>query len=654
MQQIKVLLKTHKILLFPAVLLLLLLCLTALRISGTSIGIYHQYLYGDTSRDPNLLFGHPQSIRSDEWLVNTQITISQSQHNFPLINPGFTDGKDMSVTFDVPYREWSVLFKPQLLSFFVLPLEFAFAFKWWFMLFALLVSAYFFVLKLLPGKITLAIFTSIIIGCSPFVFWWYQTDIMAYGFLIMLASMSIIDRTRLRFFRRTLSQKVSIILKTVTLSYLLIAFAFTLYPPFQIPVALIVFAFLLGYFIQQRKGKLKKYLTRAALPFIVALGITGAACGTFIAVHSDAVKTIASTVYPGKRSVNAGGYDIKKLLVTYLQPQLQRGERGAKYDLNQSESSNFIVLPLFFIAPAFALLVWIRRKEGVLDWTLVTLLSCLGLFALHLLIPQATPLTKLFLLSYVPQSRLIIGLGFIAVILLTYMIHLVVRHKLIFTRKAILVLSAYSFAFFLLMVWAGFETANQYPDFISSKKLVIVLAAILASGLFLVIINRLRAGLFILAAFSIGSIILVNPFYVGLGPFYNSQVSSKIESLSKENDTWAAANNIVIENLPQISDRRAITGVVGYPSNVFWKANSGMSNDFVYNRYAHVFMTSNDADSLLLLGPDLFAVSAGCERKINSQINYIVSTAPLSGTCDHLVDTLTYPQMTFYFYQVIP
>jgi len=655
MHRVKAILKKHKVFIFPAILFLLLICLTLCRISGTSIGIYHQYLYGPSTHDPNLLFGHPQAIRSDEWLVNTQITISQSQHDFSVTNPEFTDGKDMSVTFDVPYREWSVLFKPELLSFLVMPLEFAFAFKWWFMLFGLMASAYFFVLKLLPNKLFVAILTSIIIGCSPFVFWWYQTNIMAFGFLILLISMSLIDGAQLRLFKHTFSAKVSTILKTAALSYVLIAFALTLYPPFQIPVALVVFAFLVGYLIQKLSGKPKKVLLKIALPFIVAVAITGATCGTFLLSHSAAVKTIASTVYPGKRSVNAGGYDIKKLLVTYLQPQLERGERGGKYDLNQSESSNFIVLPLFFIAPAIALLVWVKKKKGKIDWILVSLLACLGLFALHLFIPQATPITKLFLLSYVPQSRLVIGLGFMAIVLMTYMISLTIRHKMTLSKKSAWILAGYSFVFFLLMAWAGFETANQYPGFISSKKLVLLLAATLASGLFLVIINRLKTGLFILAAFSIGSIILVNPLYVGLGPIYNSPISDKIKSLSSDKDTWAAANNIVIENLPQISDRHAITGVVGYPSNAFWKANSGMSNDFVYNRYAHVFMTSNDSsDSLLLLGPDLFAVAGGCERKITSQINYIVSASPLSGACDHLIDKLSYPQMTLYFYRVNP
>src|SRR5687768_15837290 len=93
--------------LFPLIATACLLMLTVFKISGSSIGIYHSYLYGDTKSDSNLLYGKPQPIRSDEWLVNTQLTIAQSRDDFNRINENITYGRDMSLNIDVPYKEWS-------------------------------------------------------------------------------------------------------------------------------------------------------------------------------------------------------------------------------------------------------------------------------------------------------------------------------------------------------------------------------------------------------------------------------------------------------------------------------------------------------------------------------------------------------------------
>lgn len=650
MKKLQLVLTKYRIIIFPSVLLVLLISLTLFRISGTSIGIYHDFLYGETKHDPNLLFGHPQSVRSDEWLVNTQLTIAQSHENFPEINYNFLDGKDMSVTFDVPYRDWSTLFKPQNLSFFIMPLEHALAFKWWLMLFGLIASAYFFILKLLPGKVTIAILGSLLISCSPFVFWWWQTNILAYGFLIILISMSMIDRKNISFFKMRFKSKSSMLIKISILSYLLVCFALTLYPPFQVPVALVVAILMLGYAVQHYPGSPKQFM-KLLLPFIIAISLSATICGIYIGTRSSEVQTIANTVYPGKRSAESGGYDIKKLLVTYLQPGLQDRLHGPKYDTNQSESSSFILMPLFFIAPIIVLLSWIYKTKRKIEWILLAILACMGIFLIHMFIPHSGIISKSFLLTFVPQSRLVIGLGFISIILIVYLMRLFAEYKIKLSRAAISACVIYTLFFLFLTIWSGLETARLYPDFIASKKIIFTLAAVLILGQFLLLIGKHRLGLFILALFSVMSIVNVNPLYIGLGPFYHSNIRSDIQSLSNENDTWAAADNIILENLPQMSDRHALTGVSGYPSLKFWHESTGIQNENIYNRYAHIFSTANNSQALILLAPDLFAVSLDCSRKIVHKVDYVISTTPLPGTCRTLIKETIYPKTTFYIYK---
>ena len=104
--------------LFPSILAVIVVILSALQINGSSIGAYHSLFYGKAP-DQSLLFNGPRPIRSDEWLVTTQKTIAQSESNFPRVNTHIGNGEDVSI-MDVPYKEWSTVFRP-LITFLFFP-----------------------------------------------------------------------------------------------------------------------------------------------------------------------------------------------------------------------------------------------------------------------------------------------------------------------------------------------------------------------------------------------------------------------------------------------------------------------------------------------------------------------------------------------------
>jgi hypothetical protein len=638
---------------FPVILIIILLLLTALKISGTSIGIYFSYLYGG-EKDPHLLLNKPRPIRSDEWLVNTQMTIAQEKNGFERINQNFVGNKDMSLIVDVPYKEWSVIFKPQNLSFFILPFEHAFAFKWWFMLIALILGAYYFTLKLLPRQILLAIFVSLIISMSPFVFWWYQTITigpLVYGFLILLLGMIIIDNKPLVLFKKKIQPVTASIIKMAALAYVVTCFALILYPPFQIPVALAVGFFLLGYMLQYSRKLTRKDWITILSTFLGAIVLTGAVCGTFLLTRSEAIHTITNTVYPGKRVVAAGGYDIKQLLVTYLQPQLQRNSRGNHYITNQSESSSFILMPLFFVIPSIALLIWLYIKKKRFEWVLFMIILCSLLFLANLFVPSPDIFAKLSLLYTVPHERLIIGLGFLTIINVVYLFKVYADNKIRFTKNRVVAAAAYSALFLAIMIWAGLEISKLYPDFVTNKLFIIGLACILAAGLFLILINRILYGLGIIVLLSFGSVAIIHPLYQGLGPIYNSEITSTIQKISNKESVWGAASDTFMENIPQMSGHMAVTGVSAYPSNDFWKQYTKAGSDTIYNRYAHILLSPDDTTSLTLAAPDRFFISDSCAEKISQKIDYIVSTTPMTDQCIQLLKTIKYPSLTVYFYR---
>lgn len=462
----------------PLSLLVVLILLTILKISGTSIGTYHTQFYGEVSRDPNLVYGHPRLIRSDEFLVITQMTIMQSENGFSQINPVQGEGKDVSVVLDVPYKEWSAIFKPQNFSFFVLPLEHAFAFKWWAMLFALLIAAYYFFLRILgDNKILLSIMGAVLVGFSPFVFWWYQAGTIlpiVYGFIMLLIGMSLIDEIRPKQ-KKTSGMTLRTLAKCLAMSYALICFILVLYPPFQVPIALIVLFTLVGYALQKLERAIVKprVILRLVLPFVVVVFLATSVCAVFVATRYDTFKAITETAYPGKREIQSGqDYSLKRLLVSYLQPQLQRESRGTQYHLNQSESSMFIVSSLIVLIPSIAALVWLYRKSRKIEWILLSLTALNALFLAHIFLPLPSFITKLFLLHLVPQQRLLIGIGLAGTITLIYMTTLL-RKKLVDDRAVKYFAYGYILLLFAAGLWAGLGVMKTYPGFVSNIYLVV-------------------------------------------------------------------------------------------------------------------------------------------------------------------------------------
>ena len=138
-QKLNKLIKRHyKVFIFPLVLTLLLLSLTLLKIHGSSIGRYHEMFYGESIKDESLLLNNPRGVRSDEWLRWTQYTVSQDKNNFESSNEFFSNGIDITKLHEAPAKSWSDIFKPSNFSFFVLLFEHAFAFKLWFLIYAVI------------------------------------------------------------------------------------------------------------------------------------------------------------------------------------------------------------------------------------------------------------------------------------------------------------------------------------------------------------------------------------------------------------------------------------------------------------------------------------------------------------------------------------
>ena len=640
---------------FPATLTVLLVIMTAFKISGSSIGVYYPYFYGNKTKDPSLLLNRPRTIRSDEWLTNTQLTIAQKNDGYKKVNQNVGNGENTSIILDVPNKDWSTFFKPQNLVFFVLPFEYAFALKWWLMGYLLILSCYFFMLFLMPRRRLLAALVGLGLFFSPFIQWWYQYITLApiyYSLFTSLAFMALV-RTK---------NKKTILLLGLAITYLLVCFALVQYPPFQIACALAAVFFLIGYLLEQKHTINKKDL----LPKIAALVCAGIVAGAivliFIKSNQMAYDATRNTAYPGHRNISSGGFDGSRLLSSELAFQFQFTKDAVNYFFplrgiaNQSEASNFIYLMPFLVIPEIALITYDYRKRQKINWVLLATLVLFGLLMIRMLTSYLSTFFKLMALNQVPVNRLLIGLGLLGIINLILLIrNLSSKYGFDFPNLAAF---GYSLLVFIIEALAGKHIQNLSPGFVNTSRLLILCLPI-PIIVYLLMRKRFVFATSVLLVFSILSAGGVNPLYRGTTVLTNNKLSSAVQNIAHAHNGRWVTQDTMLENFAIANGIKSLSGVYSYPQLEIWSSlDPHHAQTDIYNRFAHVdFEVGRQNDTKLLLrgGDDILATTGACSQFLKEEDVHFWLTDEKPGqtpTCAKMIDTVIYPGNSFYIYQL--
>lgn len=645
--------------LFPVLLLLPLIVLTITGISGSSIGIYHQLFYGEEA-DSSLLLNSPQTIRSDEWMVGTQMAIAQQKNHYNKINQNIGNGEDVSVILDAPHRDWSGLFKPHNFAFFILPFDNAFAFKWWIMAYLLIVSCYLFAVYFLPKQRLFAALLALSLFFSPFIQWWYQYVTLApifYGLFGALLFAKILNEAN---FKKRLALGA-------LLAYVATCFAFILYPPFQIPCAIAIAAFAVGYTLEKYNALKHRDLVQRLSVVGVALIIAAGFSLGFIMTRSETIHTIQNTAYPGKRIEASGGYDVAHFLSGSLNSQLQYSEKSSYYripgsnqSLNQSESSNFIFIWPFLLVASLLVIANDYRKDKKLrpdTYCLLLINAALLLLTIRLFLPLPELFGKLTLLESIPHKRTILGFGLLQFIQIVLLVRLIMNRKL--TKRLVFLTVSGSFA---ALSAVNVYLAYKSPGYIGYPKAVLI-AGLLAVFIYALLRLRLVIAASLILALSLYMTYQIHPLYAGTKVLNSSEIISRIETLSEESPEkrWVIETGL-FENFAIMAGAKSLSGVYYYPQNELWKSISTSKKDEkVYNRFSHVTVSfdrnidTNIKTRLVPIADDSFKVETeACSNYISEMnVGYLVTNTTLdySASCFTLVDTVRYPKTTFFIYR---
>jgi hypothetical protein len=629
---------------FPVALFICVSLLAALRISGSSVGTYDLLLHGPHYKSPQVVFGEPIPIRSDEWLVNTALTVAQSKTGYRPMNPNLGNGEDMTVVTDVPYAEWSTLFKPQNWSFFLLPLEHAFAFKWWIMAFGLIGGCYWFLMTLWPKERGFAILTSLGVFFSPFLQWWYSNGALApisYSLiiLVLLLHLERTHRTGLRW------------LFVGLLAYFMAAFALILYPPFQIACALAIIFFYAGHLVKRHGYRWKDILLTCRWPALAAI-VAVVVVIAYIVTRIETIQAITNTVYPGKRTASSGGFIPFHFLGGFLNYQLQSRTIGLNYWSNQSESATFIFLWPYLLIPSAAILYRQIKQKLPLGWELLSVNLLLVLFCIRLFIPMPEIYAKLLLINSIPHNRLLVGFGILGLLQLVLLAKQIKKQ----TIPATIIASTAVATFFIHLLIIQY-TKYAYPNYIKDTTLPILIAAGISLIVYLVMKGRHILAAALILIISAGSVFRIHPLYVGLGPLTKSALVEAIRAEDAPGAGWAMIESVGFINMPVAAGAKSYSGTYPYPQLDTWRAIEGdTENESAYNRYAFaVFVNKSLEKPIVLQQPDVFFVSyQPCEPIFSSKITRVISQWPLDDSCLRLQQTVPYPEKTFYIYSVKP
>jgi len=583
------------------VALALLGVLVGLRIHGFSLPVWHQVI--DESPASEILVGEARVIRGDEWYVRLPLAFAQAAHDppFPRRNANIGLEQDLILPVRVPIWHPIALVRPTLWGFFV-GNDLGMAWMWWSRLvglFSVWLCVFFIVSQRRLGLAALG--ASALVLAPMFHFWSLQAaPIVLFAGFSLLGAVGLLEA----------KGRAGILGSGLLLAWSGCGMLFEFYPPYQLVLAYLVLAFLVGYLIS-RRGKLSlgpHAPVRLGAAFLAAVIVLGACLGFYLDA-GDAIDRMLQTAYPGDRTAAGGDYPIWRLLSNDLWVT-GRVERDGVRDVGAAGD----LATFWLLWPVLACGAAYRRATGSKqsDPLSIALLVYVALLSAFAAVGVPEPLARATLLSWVPGPRTALGLGLADLALVVRHFSLGEKRVGVRPRPAALIALAWITALGAC-AWALHEKRPELGLPASASLLLL-------NGLLAYSILRCRRPTVVLATLAGGLAwcsLWFNPVVKGGSEYLvENPLSQRILAIDREaggETFWVSYGSHQIANLFRVLGVRALNGVHPLPQLELWERLDGRGRyRRVYNRYAHVaFQPSRSTRiSFRLDGLDGFTVRA--------------------------------------------
>lgn len=577
------------------------------KIHFSSIGMWNSYLHRKTQIE-GLVYGTPQAIRSDEWMLGVPWLLSQAKANPPWTpeNPAVGPGTS-ALLVGLPTSHWSALLRPAHWGFYLFDIERGFSWLWMWRSVVPCVALLVLVLELTGGSYLLAITATAWIFFSGFVQWWLASvaEMLAYWTLACLSLRYIFVSTGTR---NVLAAATGLLLSAG-------GFGLSLYPPFQVPLAYLGVAltpFLLRGAGSQTNPKVWRRLLILCGPVCLGFG----ALWIFMKENAAAIAIMGNTVYPGHRVSLGGDLSLWRFISGLF-------ESTYTYTLfppiagNICEASSFL-----FLWPITLLLVPFFTKRGEIV-RFVPLIVYLVLFVLWGVFGISESVALVTGLSFVPTTRAFLGWGVGGALLSV----LVMCQPTRISRR---LGSCYVAGIIIGLIWCATEFSTRFPTAIPLEQFYRAVAAITVAVIALVFRRSwLLAGACIVLCVVPHS--QVNPMMRGLDTIVKDPLVRAVARFDPQREgRWAVFGSAVLAQLVKVSGRSVINGSQYMPDiPALRKLDPEQNHLGVYNRYALVAFTvapEGTPPLFNLLAPDTWELQVDpCHEKFRDfGVRYMV------------------------------
>ena len=573
--------------------------------------------------DPDTLRGSAlsksQPIRTDEWLRNTPLVLSQLNQNprFPVINTGVGDGENMLLYQLAPVWHIATLARPATWGFFILGAQRGLAWEWWFPTFGCFTALMLLLEVVLRGQRSIAAFGAFWFCVSAYNVCWslWPAWVVFFGALCCLSLYHLLT-----------SRSTRIILISSILAGISIPGAIMIiYPPWLITTGYLFLLILIGLLVRDRIARARSeraldfedastespgmptgYLCgrrflHCRLDRLIGIGLFVALAGglifSFLWTCWPSLKVIAGTVYPGHRRSAGGDYGLTDYFKGFYNFYTNYNLAGALG--NQSEAASF-----FYLFPAvIAGLVMssgLRRALGLVGWLALIYVIALSVYSLAGWPQRIADVT---LMSYAPGYRVDIAIGLASIILCVIALAhgrrvATISPVLAEPTKNLVAAAAVAPLFLAATIGLGNRIFG-----IPSGRVIIISTAIGLVGYasiacYFMLSGEVRAFCIVVAIGLIGTSALFNPLATSLDQLYNSDLARQIVRLDEASESrplWVCYGPGDTGILVTLLGGRTISGIQFPPQIGLWRDFDPQREfDEQYNRDAWVNLTYQD------------------------------------------------------------
>ncbi|CAI3193797.1 DUF7657 domain-containing protein [Clostridium neonatale] len=583
-----------------------------LKLNGSSIAMWSQYINTGESINSGLVFGMPRAIRSDEWALYTPMALSQ-YHNLSGSFPYFSDtvraaSTDVFLVYGQPVKDIAIIFRPFQIGYLFLDPGRGLSFFWYGRLIALFMVTFEFGMLITKSKKRLSFILSMLISLSPIIQWWFSinglVEMIIFGQLALIIINKYIKEAN--YIKKSFYM---IVLVVCAGGYIL-----TFYPSWQISLFYVFLAVFI-WIIWDNYGKIKlSYKDFIIIIFgIILLSISM----LHVLIKSqDTINIIMNTAYPGNRFETGGG-EIKRFFNYAVNMFLPYKSSGLP--TNMCEMAVF--MDFFPLGIILAVIVMFIEKNK--DKLLIVLLSCDLLLTMWCIIPFPKILAKLSLLSNSQPGRAFVAVGFINLLVL---IRAIALKEKILNKKIVAVITG--IMAFVIVISAKLS----YRDYFNKKMMLISFVFLCGTYIFFTAYEskKIRSmGTILCICLICISGSMVNPIQKGVEVIYQSSLINAISDINKdEPGKWIVEGmNYPQINYPIMAGASTINSTNVYPDLERWrKFDLDGVNDNIYNRYAHINIYLNNQNTTTFIegeAPDTFSINLNVKDLKELDVKYI-------------------------------